>query len=525
MIGIEQSEDLAPGGILIPAEREKLIKACLASSERKRRAWARWLIYTEAHAPLIYERLRATLNDEAYRDEVVKHIDLSDNAALDAMHDICTVWSQGPRRSVAGASESEASAFNTLVVESLVDVHGQEWNEEAEFVGPIIVVPAVRKGKLRWDVLLPTYTEVTEDPEDKFGTPLAAAWPIHGTKPESPGGHIMVLDGHGWSKWRIEGGRQVQVGETIEHGLGRFPGVPLRFDTPHACDYYGHPSRNQRFVDATIAVGAIRSVLAFTRKAQNGKLLAAIGFLGDAVKQQPLDPETGIAINIKPTPGGQMPTATVQTLDFDTPPTSFVEHANDYRRSVASAYGGTIAEDGRMVFDTKALTEQRRRQVPRARVFCRDLWINAIELCRQMRHPLAALLPDVEKVRAGFAVDFGTMSREFADPAKEAEHKDWLRRNGAITQLDIMRDQGNENLDVEQLKEKVQDNLDVLKWFNDEVTKRDLSMVAGNAATAPQAFGALGPIVRDAPRNAPEGAPEKKPEGNEDERSRSEAGE
>jgi hypothetical protein len=524
MIGIEQSEDLAPGGILIETERVKLIKACLTSTERKRRAYARWLIYTEDHAPLIYERLRSTLNDEAYRAEVVKHIDLSDNAALDAMHDICTVWSQGPRRSVAGVSEAEASAFNSLVVESLVDVHGQEWNEEAEFVGPILVVPAIRKGKLRWDVLLPTYTEVVEDPEDKFGTPLAAAWPIQGTRPETATGHIMVLDGHGWSKWKIEGGRSTPVGPTIEHGLGRFPGVPLRFDTPHACDYYGQPSRNQRFVDATIAVGAIRSVLAFTRKAQNSKLLVAIGWLGDAVKQQPVDIETGIAINVKPNQSGVTPTATVQTLDYDTAPKNSIEHANDYRRSVASAYGGTVAADGRMVFDTKALTEQRRRHVPRARVFCRDLWINAVELCKQMRHPLAPNLPDPEKVRDGFAVDFGTMSREFADPAKEAEHKDWLRRNGAVTQLDIMRDQGNENLDVEQLKKKIEGNLDFLAWFNDQVTKRDLSMVAGNAATAPQAFGALGPLVRDAPNNAPEGAPEKKPEGTDDERS-SESGE
>jgi hypothetical protein len=68
MIGIEQSEDLAPGGVLLEGERTKLIKACLTSSQRKRKAFERWLIYTEQHEQLIYERLRTTLNDEAYRD-------------------------------------------------------------------------------------------------------------------------------------------------------------------------------------------------------------------------------------------------------------------------------------------------------------------------------------------------------------------------------------------------------------------------------------------------------------------------
>lgn len=513
MIGIEPTASLAPGGALIDGERNRLIAACMKPSDRKHKAAARWMIYTENHAPLIYDRLVNTLNDEAYRDEVIKHVDLSDNAAIDAIHDICTVWSQGPRRSVAGASRAEASAFNSLVVESLVDVHGQEWNELAEFVGPILVVPAIRKSKLRWDVLLPTYTEVTPDPDDPFGAPLAAAWPIHGTKTDSHAGHIMVLDGIGWSTWSVQGGRYQQSGETIEHGIGRFPGVPLRFDTPHATDYYGNPSRNQRFVDATIAVGAIRSVLAFTRKAQNSKLLVAIGWLGDAVKEQPLDPERGVAINQKPTNNGaSIPSTTVNALDFDTAPTNSIAHANDYRRSVASAYGGTVAADGRMVFDTEALTEQRRRHIPRARAFCRDLWANAVELCQKMRHPLAPSLPSAEKVRAGFAVDFGTMSRRFADPKQEAEHTDWLRSNGAIDQLDVMRKQGNENLDDEQLKARVQEKLDTQSWFNDEVTRRNLSMVAGKSATASQAFGALGPMVRDAPDQAPDGA-DKPPEG------------
>lgn len=507
MIGIDHTDELAPGGVLIASERDALIKRCLADpDERKRRARDRWLVYTEQHGPLIVARLNKTLSDPSYRDEVIKHLDLSDNPALDAIHDTCAVWSQGPSRSVAGASQREASTFNALVVESLVDVHGQQWNELAEFVGPILVLPAVRKEQLRWDVLLPTFYDVVPDPEDYYGVPLAAAWPIRGTGGSGRKPDVMVLDGFGWSRWRTEGGSTKQVGETIEHGLGRFPGVPLRFDAPLDCDYFGQPSRHQRFVDATVATGAINSVLSLTRKAQNSKLLTAIGPLGNAVKEQALDPETGVAINIEPGPGVALPE--INALDFDTPPDNSIKHIDKYRRGVAAAYGGSLAADGRMVFDTKALAEVRKKQIPRGRVFERVLWINAVELCRKMGHPLAPQLPDATTVAAGFAVDFGQLSREFSDPRQEHEHEDWMISKGLKDQLDLLRQQGNENLDDDQLKKKLEANLENQAWFNDAVTKRNLSMNAAGVQTAPQAFGALGPMVRDAAdQPAPEGAP------------------
>lgn len=499
------------GYAVTPGDRLELIKQCAKGDDiRKQRARDRWMIYTEDHKPLIYARLRATLNDEAYRDEVIKHVDLSDNPALDAIRNTCVVWSQGARRTIADASKSESSAFNELVTESLIDVHAPHWNRIAEFVGPIIVVPAIRKKMLRWDVLLPTYYDVIPDPDDVHGTPLAVAWPIRGAKPNSSDPSVGILDSVGWSFWTVQHGKVTQYGPTIEHGLGRFPGVPLRFDAPYDADYYGQTTRHQRFVDASVAVGAIKSSLNLTRKAQNGKLLTVIGFLGDAAKQQPMDPETGIELNVDLAPGKTAPS--VQTLDFDTSPANSIAHANDHRRAAAAVYGGALSDDGRMMFDSHALTEVRREQIPRARVFERDLWINAVELCRHMGHPLAPNLPQPDLVGFGFTVDFGKLARSFAEPKQEAEHKDWLLSKGAIDQLDILCDQGNENLDDEQLKARLVANLENQAWFNDAVTTRNLNMTGGNVTTAAQAFGATGPAIRDAQTDtAPDGA--KTPEG------------
>jgi len=490
-------------------QRLALIKRTVGSGmagedSRKVKARERLSIYHEKYGTLIYARLYTILNDEKFRDEVTKHIDVSENPALDALHDTCVVWSQGAKRTIAGATDSEKAAFDKLVAESKLDVIAPALNRLAEFVGPVIVIPAIKRKKLRWDVILPTTYDVEADPEDETGPPLAAAWPLRGGK------QAVVLDAEGWHFYSTTPGG-ITRGDTRPHGLGQFPGVPLRFDEQiEAPDWYGVPTRHQRFVDATIAVGAINSLLSLNRKAQNSKLLTVIGYLGDVVREQAMDTETGIEINVDLAPGKQPPT--VQALDYDTPPDNSITHANDVRRRVAAAYGGTVDEKGRMVFDADALTEIRRGQIPRAMDFERELWVSAIAMCKAMRHPMAAELPDPEKVRNGFSVAFGKLTRKFGDPKNERDHVDWLVSKGAMTQLDILREQGNESLDEEQLQATIEINLERQAWFNDAVTKRNLSMVAGNAATAPQAFGALGPMVRDAQQQtAPEGADE--PEG------------
>lgn len=501
-------------GRLADSEAIALAKRCAdpyVADLRKVRARERWQIYTEDYKPLIRARLDETLTNETYKEQVEKFIDVSDNPALDVVRATSVVWVQGARRSVSGASEDQSAALTELVAESLIDVHAPRWNRIAEFVGPILVVPAIRKRTLRWDLLIPTYSDVVPDPEDPHGTPLAAAWTLRKSK-RSGSPDVAVLDGYSWRFASTANGQFTFLPALeVEHGLGRFPGVPLRFDSPHDADWYGCTTRHQRFVDATISVGTILAALGFTRKAQNSKLLSVVGFLGDGAKQQPLDPETGIAINVDPAPGKQPPN--VSTLDFDTPPKNFLDHVAGIRRSVAAAYGGTVDDKGRMSFDLDALAEVRNEQTPHARVFERELWVNAVALCKTMRHPLASRLPDEETVRSGFVVDFGKLSRTFADPQAESEHLDWLLSKGAIDELDILRAQGNSSLDDERLKKKLESNLENRAWFNDAVTKRNLSMTAKGAQTAPQAFGALGPLVRDAKTTTPEGADPTQPEG------------
>lgn len=500
---------------------QALIERCaftLRSDERKRRAWDRWLIYTEQHAPLILARILDTQNDEGVRNEIAKFVDLTVNPGLDVTRQTSVCWRQGARRSIEGVSEDALKAFHELVLESRIDAIAPSWNRIAALVGTILVVPAVRKGALRWDTLLPTFTEVQPDPEDPFGSPVAAAWTIRSECEQPEDAVVVFLDASAWRTYKLARAPIIRAAAAmgmaaapepeptlevarppIEHQLGYFPGVPLRFTEVFDGDWYGSPYLNQRLVDATVAIGVLNAALGFTRKAQNKKLLALIGDLGGFPDGQSLDPEVPFVADV---PAGSGPAPTVTSLDFDTSPDNFIKHASWVYRNIASAYGGQVESDEtgagtRLVFSPETLTEIRNEQIPHARQFERELWATAVDMARKFQHPLAQRLPSREQVLAGFRIDFGKLSRRFQDPIAETAWTDWLLSKGATDQIEILRAQGNTTLDDEQLRELIEKHLEVQARFNDAVTKRNLNMQGGDVKTTAQAFGALGPAARD----------------------------
>lgn len=490
-----------PHGRLPSAETAALVRRCASrfgSDPRKARAWARWLIYTEDFRSLIVRRVETVQSDKETREEIGKHVDLTNNVGLDITRATSVCWRQGVRRSISGVTDKQLDAFRELELESKIDVHAIAWNQIASLVGPIIVVPMVRDQQLRWDVLLPTYVDLVADPEDPYGCPIAAAWsmrPCEGApRRRRDAADTVLLDGHSWRYYSTAGGR-IELIEEVEHGLGYFPGEPLGFSVVHDGDWYGGCRRHQRLVDATVSIGVLNAALSFVRKAQNKRLLSIIGDLEGMPKMQKLDPEIPVAMH-----ADQNQRLDITTLDFDTAPKHFIEHAEWIMRQVADTYGGAVADDGkggrRVVFDDKALTEIRNEQLPFARSFERGLWAKAVEVCRVLRHPRFARLPSAADIRAGLQLDFGKLARSFADPAAEAAYIDWLISKGALDQVELTRRIEGSNLSDEQVWALIDRRLANQAKFNDEVTKRNLGMNGSKIQSAAQAFGALGPIAK-----------------------------
>jgi hypothetical protein len=505
------SPEDAPGKLGLE-ESVALVKRCATkwgSDPRKRQAWDRWLVYTEKFKPLILRRIETVQRDPETRDEISKHVDLTNNVGLDITRETSVCWKQGVRRSIADATEKQADAFREIELESQIDVHAIDWNQIASLVGPILVVPNVRKDKLRWDVILPTYSDVEPDPDDPYGCPLAAAWSLRpcegGSRRSSSKTDTVLLDGHSWRYYSTANGQPNLIDEVV-HGLGYFPGEPLRFANVYDGDWYGGCDRNQRLVDATVSVGAKNAQLSFVRKAQNKYLLSIIGDLEGLPKLQKLDPEIPVSMHAE-----QQQRLDLEVLNFDTSPENFIRHAEWDLQQVAATYGGSVADDGngarKVVFSDKALTEIRNAQLPFARSFERGLWTKTVEICRVMKRPGFENLPDAEKVRNGLQLDFGKLARSFADPKQESDYIDWLMGKGGLDQVELTRRIEGTNLSDEQVWGLIERRLENQAKFNGVLATRNLSLIDGAVQGTAQTNGAMGPAVRDGTPLVIEGAP------------------
>lgn len=513
--------------LVVPDEAAEDLAASsrkLHSDPRKRKAWERFLIYSEAYAPLVVQRIFDEYSDPETKRQLERFVDLSVNLALDVTLGTCVVWKHPAQRTIRDASDDALEAFQELVKECRFGSVSKALNRQAWYLGPTTAVPVMRGGKMTHDVLLPHFYDTIQNPEDPWGNPLAAGWDV-----QLPSGHLwamapdkrpeagaVVLDAESYRYYSISD--KTKIVATVPHGIGEFPGSTLRFDHTHATSWWGC-DRHERLTHATIAVSVIQSALGFVRKSQNKWLLAITGNLSGVPAGQKLDPETPISGNAE---SPQL--INFQTLNFDTDPKNFISHAVWIMNTVARSYGadlasGTTVDSGGSAigadvkFSYEAQTELRNEQIPFARDFERDLWAKTIAVAKANRWRLADKLPDPEEFRDAFEVIYPPLSRTFASPQDEIAYRTYELQHGIRTYGDLlMNDMPDATPD--QRHQQVLDNIKKQGEVVEELTKRDQSRAGmpgdPKLETPAQQFGAQGPKVRDGKAPPPEEKDEEK---------------
>ena len=483
---------------------------------RRRLAWDKWDIYRENFGHLVAERIGFIHSDQSVKKELAQHIDLSINLALKIIRATSVLWKHGAHRSIEGVSDDAQDAFHELVRESKFAVHSPSWNELANFLGPITVVPVMRDDRLTWDTLLPHFYESIPNPSDPFGAPKAVIWDTRPTnyrgyafqENESREANYIVLDAEAWTYCKRVTKDKSEIVDRVPHGLGFFPGTPLRFSVSHEQDWWGH-DMPRRLVDATVTICRLLSSLSFVRKTQDKKLLTLIGNLADVPKGQVVRPEKGIVAD---TGAEGTDIVSIESKDFDTSPEHYIQHITWLMNSIADDYGGSAvmttssaktssAAFAKVDFDQDSLTEIRNAQIPFARDFEHELWWKSVAMARQMRHPLAEKLPTVDEVKEGFTVQFPKLARSFADPRVESEYLQFGLRHGMFSYADLLKRE-NPTLTDEQAQERVLATIEKQLPVIEAITKRDLSLNPQSVGdpelkTLSQMNGAQGPQVRD----------------------------
>lgn len=436
----------------------------------------RYKIFTSKFHDMIADRIGATRYDKETRDALMRFASVSLNVAMDITNQVCAVWRHGARRQVVGASDDQNDALRRLLVEAQIDTWVTIWNRLAFLVGPIVVVPVMRAGRMRTDILRPDWSDHFLDPDDPMGTPIASAWP---NSPVSPIDRVsqIVLDVDGWSYYATGQTGPIAV---EPHGIGEYPGATLRMSHP-IDSWYGE--QNDRIVEVTVDVGVVFSSLQLVRKAQNHKLISLIGNVRNVAGQQKIDPEGSVIVDT----GGQgTGVVHMNVHDFETSPDAFIKHIRFLKDEAIESFGipgyavtydseaGTDSGE-RLRITQDGLTEIREQQIPFAREFEHELVRKMVAFAISSGHRLGPSLPSAEAVRDGYRVQFPQVAKIFNDPTVEMAYVDWQIAKGLTSRKEQFRIRNSEITDEKQVDTLWHQYMDEESEWNDAMAARHMS--------------------------------------------------
>lgn len=460
----------------------------------------RWAVLNSQHKRLIAGRIVDQFNNRELIREMAKFVSPTLNPAADVTQAVCVAWQHGVTRRLVGEGEKDAiEAFHNLYLELGVDAGAQEWNRIAYYEGPVIVLPWMRSRKLRLEELLPHFTEVALDRNDRLGSPAAAAYLVGDLKDRDAEAHFAVVDAFSRRFFKKAGHSFEEVEQLEEeHGCGEFPGSTLRFERPRPDDWWV-ADRHPRLQHGALDCGRIFTTMSLVRRAQNKFLLKVIGpnalqrmsgNLGESERPN-------ISFNKKAGENIARDEYDIDTMDFDVDPSNFHREIRFIIEQMAESTGVPVrvaalsGSDAQfdLEYDHNALTEFRNLQIWWARQFEAELARKTVKMARSGQHELATKLPNDT---AGFSAEFPPMPRNFADIDMQIKWDDAQMSRGAISVLDIVRRQ-HPTLSPGQVEELHEENLTRNDKYFDAVAKRNAAVNAkGATMTAAQFNGSMG---------------------------------
>lgn len=468
------------------------------AARRKASALKRLRILQEDFRDSVLERIRETHMDPTVQQRISRFASVALNPAKDITWAVAMSYDLGVRRVLKGASEEAQLAFAALVKETEAATLAPSWNRYAFLLGPTIVVPCVKKGRIALELLRPDVVDIRQDPDDPLGAPAAAVWAAHGGDAA-----FVALDGDAWTYCNEQG----RVIRTSRHGLGFFPGAVFRLD--HPTDGWWPRTYQERLVDATVTIAATYAVMQWVRKSQNKKLLIVTGETGDIPRGQLLDPELALTVESR-----QQNATTVGVEDFNTSPENFLAEIRFTLENVIESVGipqsavtYDVAPDGggfmAASFKKERLGHLREAQTPFLDRGEHRLWPATVAIAQAAGHPLGSKLPPPDEVAEMFSAEWPRL-KTIDDPLqREQLYREQLKRGG-VSPIDMLQEDHPE-LTRAECQQLMRANLGDYAALATELAERNLVLdLSSGIITSAASFGKLGPAVRDGKGTSPE---------------------
>lgn len=461
-----------------------------ADASRQRLASLKRDIYEERFLGHIEAVIKRRLTDPAAQQNVCAHADETINFVASVTNAIAVVYDYGCRRYLTGdVSEGTADAFASLVRRSEAELKQVRWNVDAWLLGPLFVVPTMRKGAIAWDT-------ITQD----------QAWAVVGSEEDDTvelllykcGALYVEVSSRGW-RYLNERGELVPQPElgapTGEFAveLERAPIAVFRTERPGK-DWWSS-TRHRGLAAATLSAGYHWAHLGWQRK--TGKLLVVKTRKEKLIAgQSTTDAEMPLFFD------GEPDEAEVGVVDRTVDPDSHMRTIRFLAEQSAERYGIPGAE---VTFDNsnsdwgqvsiqlrrEKLAHVQQRQVPHLVTAERVAWSHAVTLARALRLDGSANLPPADELSEMLTIEFPDLE-VVTDPKTRLELANERMKLGLTTPArEYQRD--NPSLTITQCREQVMKNLEENAAHLDFLARRNMSKDFGQGVqTLAQQHGAQG---------------------------------
>lgn len=264
-----------------------------STEEAKRRRddlHRRWLAMHERHLESVEERIGEIYEDAAVIADVRRHAREIWNPLRRVVNRVAKAYQIRPRRRINKRdAKKENEKLSKFLRGVAFNAHAKRWNRGQVAYNCLVVLVLPRetedgKPTIGFDAVTGAHAEVIQHPRAPYGSPPAVlGYSLLDRGHELRVGHYepgteayALVDRE---RWRFFGlGGDPSKFRDVEHGLGQFPGVPLRLEPPEGGtddDWWG--ADYGRGLSQVVAdVGAIAAAMNWTRKIQSRNLVTVL---------------------------------------------------------------------------------------------------------------------------------------------------------------------------------------------------------------------------------------------------------
>lgn len=426
--------------------------------ERRKDLQARWLALRERHLDAVKERIAETYNDPEVITAVQSFAREIWNPIRRIVRRVAKGYQARPHRKLTKGTQDDAKKLAKLLKAVQWNATGKKANRYQVGLNCVVALVLPRKDPegqptLGFDLVTGAYAEVVQHDGAPYGaTPAVMAYALvdrgrrQGRITSNADAKVYAMVDR--ERWRFFNASLEKVGEDVEHGIGRFPGEPLRLEPADGDtddDWWG-ADVGRGLSQVVSDVGMTAATMNWTRKNQCRNLVSILestdgGQASDDGGDDDQGQHLGHPEEVLHLSGANL---ALQVNDLDVPIKSFREHIEYMTGEVSEVITGASSA----LTDPQPGLEQADTASVQAHAALRELQADQVDALEEWERRMVYIIvrmarahgmdaPDPELVRDNLEIHFPALPFLDTPAARLAFYRD-ATAFGVADQVDYM---------------------------------------------------------------------------------------